>query len=358
MSASDRIAVLFEADSFSRLQDSVVVVQAALGPTVTIHAMVPVHLIEDLARVSVEWGSIDLVPVSAPIGVVRAAISMPYVLVVPPTSPLILSGVHAARAILDADPTIDEVGGLVLEPSCRIVSGAFVEIDRDQEGGVAIAPIELMDPVWSKEGGGAVTPAALLGGLTLVRAEQLRDGHIHGGSVLARALANVRADEPGQRLVYSGMSLLTRAGIDVVFPDSGEVEWLPEGAVDAWCARGIREARVLHRGLALRDDDAPHVVLVADNRVAAVDGRGDRSPEDPGSYYLTLNSRRQLGPGFESLLHLLMSLEGEAPSSSTVMVQPTTAELRLLSRARRIAAALPRPLLALAKRVVHVVGRP
>lgn len=357
MTSLGRITVLVEADAFARLQDAISVARAALGPGAPIHARVPESLLEDVARSSGGWDGVRLVPSGATVDVVRSGVRTPYVLVLPPSNPMVLTGVAAAAAILNGDSAVGEVGGLVLAAPHSVVSGALVEVDRGEDGSMALAPVEAMDPPWSAVGGAAVTPVMLLGGLTLVRAERLTGGHLHVGSVVARALATLGPDGQASRLLLSEFALVTREGADVVFADSGVVERLPDDALAAWSARGIREIRVLHRGVAIRDDDARCVVVIADNRIAAVDDRGDRRPEDPSAYYASKSTRRQLGPVFEVLHRLLRSLRPTVSSPDAVL-HPTTLELQLLVLARRIVARLPGPLLVLGKRLVRSVGRP
>jgi hypothetical protein len=353
MSIRSRITVLMDIDAFARLRDCMAAVEAALGPGSEIVLRCPTHLIEDIQRSSGGWEGVRLVPEGFAAEEVRSVVRTPYVLVIPPASPLAIFGIATASAILDSDETIHEVGGLVVSSPRSIVSGALVEVDRTSTGAIAVAPVEMMDPSWTARAGGATTPVDMLGGLVLIRSEMLSSAHLDPGSILTRALASVRSGPGSTRVLFSGLAVLSRRGADSAFPDSGAVERLPEATYVTWSELGLQEVRVLHRGHAVRDDDRRHVVLIADNRVAAVDDRGQRVPEDPASYYRPIGSHRQLGPAFSSLLDILDGPGTPASARSDVTFYPSKLELQFLAKARRLAASMPSPVLTLAKRLVR-----
>lgn len=352
---SSTLTVVAFADSSQRLRDVITATQMSLGQQTPIVAIAQRAVIDDLEYSNQKLPHVHLVDESSSLADIAPLIQSRYVLNLPPSSPIMFTGVNDAISLLESLPHVLELGGLVIDSRGVVVSGAFVTIHRPSTGSIALAPVEETHPDWTRHGNFAYTPSDYLGGASLIRRENLSDGHFHGGSLIGRALSAPLVDETHQRMLYSGLIALTRWGVDINFQDSGENELLPVASQPAWLKAGIHHITVLHRGAVLRHDALRRVVFLADNRIASVDGAGSRPAMDPSRYYLLTGSRIQLGPGFLALSQLINRESNWQAASSDYrgsLERLTDIERFILVRARRLGGRLPGPMLRFLRRLL------
>jgi len=353
---SPSITVLARADSPQRLQDIISASHLSFGANIPVVVVSAAAIIDDIRRTGQEWPAVHLVPHTLDMVDLLQHITSDHVLVLPPSSPILFAGVSDAEGLMDSRPDVKELGGLIIGSGGAVVSGAFNEIHRPHNDSVALAPLEELDPRWTRQGSFAFTPTHYLGGLTMVRREHLHNGHLHSGSLPARALLDPNSDNAPQRLLYSGLIAFTRWGIDTTFNESGHTELLPLSSYPAWVEADMKQATLLHRGVFLRHDELGEVVHLADNRIAAVDGNGHLPPHDPSHYYQLTSSRIQLGPGF---LAVSQWMARRNPGNNTdsgfrgSLEGPTDLERTILSWTRKIAAHLPGPVIRYLKRILR-----
>lgn len=352
---SSTLTVVALADSSQRLRDVITATHMSLGQQTPIVAIVQRAVIDDLEYSNQKLPHVHLVDESSSLADIAPLIQSRYVLNLPPSSPIMFTGVNDAISLLESLPHVVELGGLVIGSRGAVVSGAFVTIHRPSSRSIALAPIEETHPDWTRHGNFASTPADYLGGVSLLRRENLSEGHLYAGTLIGRALTMPVVEDTHQRVLYSGLIALTRWGVDINFRDSGEYELLPVSSQSAWLKAGVQHITVLHRGAVLRHDALGRVVFFADNQISSVDGAGSRPAMDPSRYYLLTGSRIQLGPGFLALSQWMnRGSEWQAASSDYrgSLEGLSDIERLILVRARRLAGRLPGPMLSFLKRLL------
>lgn len=352
------LAVIAEAETFLRARDVVSAVRTALGPGVPVILRTTQELADDFADSKTQWPLVQLVSADSPTSrIVRVAQSK-YILVCPPLHVIGLLGVASACSLLDDDPDLAEVGGLIGGQGGKFWSGALCEIGPSRDGTIATAPIENMRPHWKSEGLYSTTPVAFLGGPLIVRRTQLQEHHLTGETVYSRALSSGGPLQSGRACLYSGFIAITVADSESEWLRTASTEIVGAPAYSAWKAAETTEITLLHRGFALRDDRNSTVLFHADNRIAAVDGRGTTPPLEPWNYYLDASTRIQLGPGFGAIWNLVASPELTLKSGDTpgIVQGLSQAELTAIRILRSVVSKLPSQFLYIAQHVLKLLG--
>lgn len=268
------VSVIAEASTYLRARDVVNATHLAIGPNVPITLRTSQTLVDDFTASQTQWPDVDIVAPDFPPAEILRNLTSDYVLVCPPLHVTGLTGILGACSLLDSDPQLSQVGGLVHLPGGHFWSGALCEIGDSHKGTIATAMLEDIRPHWSAQEQFAVTPADYLGAITVVRRENLREHHVIGDNVFARALVQGSPAKSGSAVVFSGLTATSSIRPEEIFPDPESGVKLPSQADANWSELGLRQITVLHRGYALRDDSRKEIFFHADNRIAAVDGRG------------------------------------------------------------------------------------
>lgn len=352
------LAVVAEAETFLRARDLVSAVRLGLGPKVPVILRTSQELVDDFATSSSQWPLVQLVSVNSPTSRIVRETQSKYILVCPPLHVIGLLGATSACRLLDDNPEMAQVGGLIGGQGGKFWSGALCQIGPSRDGTIATAPVENLRPHWSAEGLFSTTPVAFLGGPLIVRRTQLQEHHLTGETVYSRALSSGVPIQSGHASLYSGFIAITVSGPESIWPITASTENLGTSAYSAWKAAETTEITVMHRGFALRDDGSSTVRFHADNRVAAVDGRGATPPFEPWAYFADTSTRLQLGPGFGAIWDLVASSNFTRKSGDTpgIVQGLSQAELTAIRILRKFASKLPAQYLSTVQRVLKLLG--
>jgi hypothetical protein len=348
------LTVIAEAETFLRARDVVSAVRLGLGPEVPVILRTTQEMADDFADSKTQWPLVQLVSATSTASrIVRDAQSN-YILVCPPLHVVGLLGASSACRLLDDNPDLYEVGGLIGRQGGEFWSGALCQIGPSHDGSIATAPVENLRPHWKAEGLFSTTPTDFLGGPLIVRRTQLKEHHLRGKTVYSRALSSGGPIQSGRACLFSGFIAITLTDLESVWPRTASMEILGASAYSAWKTAEIREITVLHRGFALRDDGSNTVTFHADNRIAAVDGRGASPPFEPWNYYVDPSTRLQLGPGFGAIWDLVASSDVTRQSRDALGTSQglSQAELAVIRILRRVASKLPAHYLSIAQRLL------
>lgn len=266
-----------------------------------------------------------------------------YSLVLPVSAAGVVLGTDQAVGLLRRHPDMQAVGGLTLDPGGAIRSGAFRTVHRIGTQKLSIAPVEALEPLWTKEGEFALTPADHLGGLLLLRTDLVTVGLLKSRGSIERAVNSLGVDGDCERAVFSGLVLRTLTSSEPSLGNSGDIRELVGNLYQIWSDLNLSEVTVLHQGSVRRLDLPAQVVYLPDFRRAQVDGGGTRQGYDPTFYYSSESHLSQLGPGFGHLYRTLTRGTNSAfmRNPGSKVVELSQLEVSLLSKVRQVGRALP-----------------
>ena len=312
---SERITVIFEADTYVGLENSISAVRASLGSQTPILAIADTSLVDDL-RVS-GWARdfASLMIKDSDFASFKALVTTPFVMVVPLSNFQTLCGVPLAIELLERNLNLHQIGGFIAGSDLRVHSGAYVHAPRLISGALGLVPLEATSPLWQMEGSFASTRVQNLGGLVMMRTESLNPGHVHFGSIPARAVSWVRKDEEDRALLFSGFLAAVTTGRDSKLFEFQGFENLPSQSFSAWDSQNRQQVTIMHQGYAVKNDAIESILFFHDRRRRVADGEEAGRPFDPCSYYLTDLNTAQMGPGFQNFLELFNTSALEPPHS-------------------------------------------
>lgn len=344
------VAVIALAKSYRRLESVVAAVQLDLGCGATVFALSSSFPAEDIPILSERWPQVRFIDSLKDDFILKVRQHASFALIIPDSFVDCLRGVKLALQLYEAQPELTEVGGMLFDIEHGVAAVGGTIVLQDAAGGVSMAPFEQLDPNWSAFGEFAHTKVDTVGGLLLVKSENLTPSHLSGFPLVVSSLGGLRQNS--SKVIFSGLGVVGRKLFSQIYPPTGEVAKLPASTHGIWTDGGITELSYLHRGRAIRDDVACSVHFHADNRIHTIDGRGYADPVPPNYYFALESTKIQLGPGFcawESHVRGATS-EIESRPDGALTYHLSFSEVRVIRVFRKILGNLPGPVFRLAQR--------